>query len=205
MLDYERDLWAKGYRNVGGCDEAGRGPLAGPLVVACVVLDPEVSIEGINDSKKLSKAKREGLFDTIREQAKFYEIVTFSASEVDTLNVYQASKQGMLKACERIGTIDYMLTDAIPINHAPVPVRSIVKGDQKSASIAAASILAKVTRDRYMEEIAKKYPVYGFERHKGYPTKGHLAALNRDGTCQEHRKSFGPVRAIIERQTQLKL
>lgn len=194
LFTYEKALGAMQGKHVVGCDEAGRGPLAGPLVCAAVVLDPKNPIAGLDDSKKLTASKREALFDQIIEKAKAYAIVEMSHEAVDRLNVYQASRQGMIQAVKDLGIhVDHVLTDAMPLNDM-MPYTSIIKGDQLSASIAAASILAKVTRDARMHLLAKTYPKYGFERHKGYPTKAHLDALKTFGPCPVHRKTFKPVK-----------
>lgn len=194
MYAYEKEALNKGFKNIAGCDEAGRGPLAGPLVVACVMLDKNTPIKGVNDSKQLSETKREALFDAILDHALAYSIKVYSAKTVDKLNVYQTSKKGMVEAAKEIGNVDYLLTDAMPIKTSDFPVKSIIKGDQKSASIAAASILAKVTRDRIMVELGNQYPHYGFEAHKGYPTKRHLEAISQFGPLDVHRKTFNPIK-----------
>ncbi len=203
MYEYEDALKRKGYKVIGGCDEAGRGPLAGPLVVACVVLDDNNPIEGLNDSKKLSAKKRLMLYQEIKAKAVAYKIVEYNAQTVDEYNVYQASKRGMIEAASHIEGLEFLLTDAMPIQYERFESLSVIKGDQKSASIAAASILAKVTRDAYMDALQHKYPGYGFEKHKGYPTKAHMEALDALGVCAEHRKSFAPVKARLAIQTTL--
>lgn len=192
MYKYEEALFKRGYRRIAGTDEVGRGPLAGPLVCAAVILDPKVTIEGLNDSKKLSEKKREFLFDEIKEKAMAYSIVYIDEATIDEINIYQASKKGMLKAIDTLPIkAEYVLSDAMPLGD--IPHESIIKGDSKSASIAAASIVAKVERDRFMVEISKQYPEYGFEKHKGYPTKQHLEALNKHGVLDIHRKTYKPV------------
>lgn len=202
MYQYENELYKKGYRHIAGTDEVGRGPLAGPLVCAAVILNRDVIIDGLNDSKKLSEKKREALFDEIKEKAHAYSIVYIDEATIDEINIYQASKKGMLKAIEKLPTkAEYVLSDAMPLGD--IPHQSIIKGDSKSASIAAASILAKVERDRFMVELAKKYPEYGFEKHKGYPTKQHLEALNKYGVLDIHRKSYKPVYEKLNEQIKL--
>jgi ribonuclease HII len=192
MYKYETELLLKGYRKIAGTDEVGRGPLAGPLVCAAVILNPNIMIEGLNDSKKLSEKKREFLFDEIKKKSLAYSIVYIDEATIDDINVYQASKKGMLKAIDTLPVkADFILSDAMPLG--AMPHQSIIKGDSKSASIAAASILAKVERDRYMVKIAEKYPEYGFEKHKGYPTKLHIEALNKYGVLDIHRKTYKPV------------
>lgn len=192
MYKYEEALFKRGYRRIAGTDEVGRGPLAGPVVCAAVILDPAVKIEGLNDSKKLSEKKREFLFDEIQKKAMSYSIVYIDEVTIDEINIYQASKKGMLQAIQSLPIqAEYVLSDAMPLGD--IPHESIIKGDSKSASIAAASILAKVERDRYMVKLSKKYPEYGFEKHKGYPTKQHLEALNTYGVLDIHRKTYKPV------------
>ncbi len=203
MLTFEKKALKNGYHYIAGCDEAGRGPLAGPLVVACVRLNLNHIIEGLNDSKKLSEKKREALYDLIIDYAEEYSIKIYDAKTVDQLNVYQASKQGMIDAASALKNLDYLLTDAMPIRHAKWKVESIIKGDQKSVSIAAASILAKVTRDRIMIDLGRKYQGYGFETHKGYPTKKHLEAIKQKGVLKVHRKTFKPIKGLLEVQQSL--
>jgi ribonuclease HII len=199
-LAYEKKAYEAGYSHIIGLDEAGRGPMAGPLVVAGVIFPEDFYDERINDSKKLTAKKREALFDIIEEHALAYYIQIMSVEEVDELNVYQASKEGMLRCIEKIDVKpDFALTDAMPLGSV-LPHEAIVKGDAKSISIGAASILAKVTRDRIMIEYAKQYPEYGFEKHKGYPTKAHKEALFKYGVTPIHRKSFAPVKEAMHKQ-----
>ncbi len=189
MLDY--DLKYSG-RLVAGIDEAGRGPLAGPVVCACVILPltSENIIDGINDSKKLSEKKRELLFDKIIEKAISYSIVEVDEKTIDEINILNATKLGMKKALESLKvTPDIVLIDAVKVD-TNLPQENIIKGDAKSYNIAAASILAKVYRDRLMVEMSKKYPEYGFEKHKGYGTKVHVEALKKYGKCEIHRNTF---------------
>lgn len=203
LYEYENKIWELGYNYIVGLDEAGRGPMAGPLVVGAVVLDKNKQIEGLNDSKQLSKKKREALYEEIIEKAISYRVEFIFEEELDKLNIYQASKQGMIRAYNNIDVeVDYLLSDAIDLNQ-DVKSEAIIKGDSISASIAAASILAKVSRDRYMVEMAKVYPEYGFERHKGYVTKLHLEKLFKYGPCDIHRRSFEPVRRAIYAQLKL--
>lgn len=181
---------------VAGVDEAGRGPLAGPVAVAAVVLDPERPIEGLNDSKQLSEARRDALYPQIIERAAAFHIVLVSAADIDRLNILQATFEGMRQAVA--GVAQLARSARIDGNKVPpglcMPGQFLIGGDGKDAAIAAASILAKVTRDRYMLETDAQYPGYGFERHKGYGTPVHLEALRRLGPCPEHRHSFAPVR-----------
>ncbi len=199
MYQYENELKAQGYKYIVGTDEVGRGPMAGPLVVACVLLPEDEIIEGLNDSKKLSPKKREQLAKIIKEKAIEYQIQYMSVQEVDELNVYEASRQAMMKCIRKMKhQVDYVLSDAMPIDFE-IPCLPIIKGDAKSASIAAASIIAKVERDHYMEELDKDFPMYGFKKHKGYVTKAHLEAISQYGICEHHRISFAPVKAIYEK------
>ncbi len=197
MYEYENKLKEQGYKYIAGTDEVGRGPMAGPLVVACVILPEDEIIEGLNDSKKLTEKKREQLAKIIKEKAIEYQIQYMSVEEVDELNVYEASRQAMMKCIRKMKhKVDYVLSDAMPLDFE-FPCLSIIKGDMKSASIAAASIIAKVERDHYMVELGKQYPMYGFEKHKGYVTKAHLQAINEYGICEHHRLSFAPVKEVI--------
>ena len=199
MYDYENDLLNNGHKYIAGCDEVGRGPLAGPVVAAAVILDPFNKIEGLNDSKKLSEKKRNLLNKEIMEKAIDYKITYIYPEEIDRINIYQASKKAMI---ESIIALDikptFVLSDAMPLNELGIPYLSIIKGDTKSATIAAASIIAKVERDNYMIELSKKYPEYGFEKHKGYPTKMHLEALKKYGVQDFYRKTYNPVRELLE-------
>ncbi|HOF43535.1 MAG TPA: ribonuclease HII [Bacilli bacterium] len=189
---YDEKLHKEGYKVIVGLDEAGRGPMAGPLVVAGVALPEGIVIEGLDDSKKLSAKKREVLSKEIKEKALTYKIIFISEKEVDKINVLEASKKGMIEVLETINiAYDLSLSDAIKL-----PFENniaLIKGDQISYNIAAASILAKVARDEYMIELDKKYPEYNFKKHKGYVTKEHLELLNKYGPSKVHRKSFKPV------------
>ncbi|MFY9178096.1 MAG: ribonuclease HII [Caldicoprobacterales bacterium] len=190
LLQEENKLWAMGYGNVGGLDEAGRGPLAGPVVAACVVFGPGTYIDGIDDSKKLSPARREKLFSIIMEKAKAVGIGRVDAWEIDRLNILAATRLAMEQAVsECYPNIDFVLVDAMDLR-LPVPNTSLIKGDARSHSIAAASIIAKVTRDREMLEWHKKYPNYGFDSHKGYGTSSHIEAIREHGLCPIHRRTF---------------
>lgn len=196
-LKYENEARAAGYSRILGVDEAGRGPMAGPLVVGGVIFPEDFYDERINDSKKLTEKKREALYDLIIENALAYQIEVLSVEEVDTLNVYEASRTGMKRIVESLEP-DFTLSDAMPLGD--IPHLSIIKGDAKSLSIGAASILAKVTRDRIMKEYGKQYPEYGFEKHKGYVTKAHKEALEKYGVTSIHRKSFAPVQKVLNEQ-----
>lgn len=181
-----------------GVDEAGRGPLAGPVVVAAVILDPDRPIEGLGDSKKISEKRREALFPEIQGHSLAWSIVEVGVDEIDTINILQATLAGMKRAVERLSPVPQLaLVDG---NHAPplsCEVRAIVQGDRLVPAISAASILAKVARDRLMKEMHVRYPGYGFDRHKGYPTARHLQNLKELGPCEIHRKSFAPVRNVL--------
>ena len=197
--EYESKYYQMGYDYIIGLDEAGRGPMAGELVVAGVIFPKGFYDEKINDSKQLSEKKREALYDLIVENALAYDIEIISVEDVDSLNVYQASKLGMEKCIENLKREKmFALSDAMPLNYADH--EAIIKGDAKSISIGAASILAKVTRERLMKEYAKIYPEYGFDKHKGYVTKMHKEAIEKYGVCPIHRKSFAPVQKILNKQ-----
>lgn len=186
---------------VAGVDEAGRGPLAGPVVAAAVILDVERPIAGVNDSKKLTAKRRDALFDVIRAQSLCFCIAEASPEEIDQLNILQATMLAMKRAVEGLRLRpSQVLVDGNRIPVLSVPAQAIVKGDATVASIAAASILAKVHRDRLCETMHARYPMYGFDAHKGYPTADHLEALARFGPCDEHRQSFAPVRACLDKR-----
>lgn len=199
-VEYERAAYQLGKQYIIGLDEAGRGPMAGPLVVAGVIFPKGYINDEINDSKKLSEKKREQLFDVIHRDALAYQVEIISIEDVDKLNVYQASRLGMINAIKHISVQpDYALSDAMPLGDV-IEHEAIIKGDSKSISIAAASILAKVTRDHIMMEYDKQYPEYGFAKHKGYPTKQHKEALKKYGVTPIHRRSFQPVREALNVQ-----
>jgi len=201
LYSYENNLIKEGHIYIAGCDEVGRGPLAGPVVAAAVILDKDTIIEGLNDSKKLSEKKRILLDKEIREKAVSYKIVYIWPEEIDKINIYQASKKAMIEAIQSLEiTPSFILSDAMPLGDIGIPFESIIKGDSKSATIAAASIIAKQERDRYMVKMSEKYPEYGFEKHKGYPTKQHLEALQKHGVLDIHRKTYKPVYDIINKQ-----
>lgn len=188
---FENEGYEKGYTYIGGIDEAGRGPLAGPVVAAVVVFKPGTKIEGINDSKKLSEAKRDELFDIIRDQALDYGIGIVQREEIDEYNILNATYMAMKKAINCLKkTPDYLLVDAAHVPDVSIDQKSIIKGDSKSISIAAASILAKVTRDSIMYEYDKMYPEYEFASHKGYGTDQHYKAIREHGITTIHRRSF---------------
>jgi ribonuclease HII len=206
MYEYETALWNRGIRRICGTDEAGRGPLAGPVVAGAVILDPDFVIEGLNDSKKLSEKKRTRLAEEIKIHALAWGIGVCDETEIDRLNIYQASRVAMIRAIRQMAVVpEFVLTDAMPIPDAGWPFLPIIHGDALSASIAAASILAKTYRDAWMVEMASRYPGYGFEIHKGYPTRSHLRALEDLGPCAIHRRTYGPVKAMLERQMSMDL
>ena len=191
LWEIERGLIAQGVAPICGVDEAGRGPLAGPVCAAAVILPPELEIPGLNDSKKLTDKKRRALYDIIVEEAVSYGIAMASEQEIDEINILQATFNAMERAMDQLTVRPALaLIDGNRERPFPVPVQTVVHGDGLSANIAAASILAKVTRDRYMEEMAGRYPQYGFEIHKGYGTKAHYAALTEYGPCPIHRRTF---------------
>lgn len=198
----EEDIYLKGAQSIAGIDEAGRGPLAGPVVVACVVMPRDSMIEGVNDSKKVSEKKREKLYDEIIQEAIAYGVGIISQEEIDKINILNATKEGLTLAIKEMEKDlkekqrgfekpEIILVDALTkIDTDHIPYRSIIKGDAKSYSIAAASIIAKVTRDRIMREWDEVYPMYGFAKHKGYGTASHIAAIKEYGLCPLHRRSF---------------
>ena len=191
LWEIERGLIAQGVAPICGVDEAGRGPLAGPVCAAAVILPPELEILGLNDSKKLTDKKRRALYDIIVAEAVSYGIAMASEQEIDEINILQATFNAMERAMDQLTVRPALaLIDGNRERPFPVPVQTVVHGDGLSANIAAASILAKVTRDRYMEEMAGRYPQYGFEIHKGYGTKAHYAALTEYGPCPIHRRTF---------------
>ena len=188
---YEKRAGEQGFSAVCGIDEAGRGPLAGPVCAAAVILPPDCDIPGINDSKKLSEKKREALFPVIQEKALAFGIGWATAEEIDRVNILQATFLAMARAVEALPTpADYALVDGNRMPPLPIPGETIVKGDATSASIAAASILAKVSRDRLLRRLDEEHPEYGFAKHKGYGTKAHYEAIRKYGLLPEHRRSF---------------
>jgi len=190
-LEFEKEALAKGYKSVCGVDEAGRGPLAGPVCAAAVILPEGVIIDGVNDSKKLSEKKRESLFDVIRKQALSYSIAYATVDEIEEINILNATMLAMCRAIDGLDIkADYAMIDGNKIPPIDIDAECIVKGDAKSMSIACASILAKVSRDRLLYKYAEEYPMYGFDKHKGYGTKVHREAILKYGPCPYHRKSF---------------
>ena len=196
---YEKEIFDEGYNIVCGVDEVGRGPLVGPVVTACVVLPRDFVLEGLTDSKKLSEKKRDKFYDYIINNCVAYSIGMCSPEEIDELNIYQASRLAMIRAINEVKKqipLEYILSDAMPIE-IDIPVKDIIKGDAKSISIAAASVVAKVTRDRMMYDLDKIHPEYGFKNHKGYPTRKHYDALNKYGIFDGYRLTYGPVKKIL--------
>ena len=191
MLEFEQLYRSQGFKAICGVDEAGRGPLAGPVFAAAVILPEDLIIEDVNDSKKLTEKKREKLFDIIKEKALAYCVASASVEEIEELNILQADMLAMKRAVEGLSVkADFAMIDGNKAPELEIPAVPIVKGDAKSESIAAASILAKVSRDRLMLELAEKYPEYGFEKHKGYGTNAHREAILKYGPCEIHRMSF---------------
>lgn len=191
MKEIENEYRLKGYSLICGVDEAGRGPLAGPVYAAAVILKPDTIIKGINDSKKLTEKRREELFDEICEKAEAYSIYSVDEKRIDEINILNATYEAMNGAVKGLSvTPDFVLIDGNRISGMTLPHETVVKGDAKSVSIAAASILAKVSRDRFICEMAGQYPEYGFEKHKGYGTKAHTEAILKYGPCEIHRRTF---------------
>ena len=190
-LEFEKEAAVKGYKAVCGVDEAGRGPLAGPVCAAAVILPENTIIEGVNDSKKLSEKKREALFDVIKEQALSYSIAFASVEEIEEMNILNATMLAMKRAVEGLDVkADYAMIDGNRLPNLDIDSEFIIKGDAKSMSIACASILAKVSRDRLLYKYAEEFPEYSFDKHKGYGTKVHVEALKKYGPCKYHRLSF---------------
>mgnify|MGYP000541240147 CR=1 FL=1 len=197
----EQTLLKAGLKNIAGVDEAGRGPCAGPLVVAAVILKDPLSpaLSEVKDSKELTESKREQLFDVVTNNSISYSIIEITPQEIDKLGLHKCNIEGMRRAVNGLKiSPEYVLTDGYAIPGLTTPNLSVWKGDQVAISISAASILAKVKRDRDMHELHLKYPMYGFDQHMGYPTKAHFSALHQFGPCPEHRRSFAPVKAALE-------
>ncbi len=199
MLCYENKYYQKGYKYVAGVDEAGRGPLAGPVFAAAVIFDKDTYIEGINDSKKLTEKKREELFDVITQKALCYSIVSVDEKEIDRINILAATLKCFNLAVSSLPvTPDVALIDGNRVGQMPVECETVVKGDAKSMSVAAASILAKVSRDRYIVRLHNEYPEYNFKKHKGYGTKEHLEAIAKYGPSPIHRLTFKGVKEHVK-------
>ena len=197
---YEKELYLNGYNFIGGVDEVGRGPLVGNVVTACCVLPKDFKLEGLTDSKKLSEKKREEYYKYIIDNCIAYGIGKCTPEEIDKYNILEATKIAMKRAIEEVNKkikLEYVLIDGNMKFDLDIPYKSIVKGDSKSISIAAASVIAKITRDHEMYELDKKYPMYEFKSHKGYPTKKHLELINKYGLIDGYRKSYKPVLSIL--------
>lgn len=200
MKEFETELYNNGINFIAGIDEVGRGPLVGPVVTAAVILPKDFYDERINDSKKLTEKKRELLYDVIMENALSVGIGISSPEVIDEINILNATKKAMIEAINNLSVKpEHLLIDAVKLD-IDIPQTSIIKGDAKSESIAAASIIAKVTRDRMMVELDKKYPMYDFKHNKGYGTKKHIEALYQYGPIEEHRKSFAPVSELTNKK-----
>ena len=198
-LKYEKEAYALGYNLIAGIDEVGRGPLVGPVVTACVILPKGYVLEGLTDSKKLSEKKRDKFYDIIMNDAIAVGIGIIDNETIDKVNIYESTKLAMYQAIDNCKVKpDYILIDAMKLD-LDVPNVSIIKGDLKSISISAASVIAKVTRDRMMYDLDKKYPMYKFAKNKGYPTKEHVEAIEKYGIINEHRKTFNPVSKYLGR------
>lgn len=198
---YERELKEKGINFIAGVDEVGRGPLVGPVVAACVVLPDNFNLDGLTDSKKLSEKKRDFYFEEIKKQALGIGVGVIDEKKIDEVNIYEATKLAMRAAideCLKTCKIEHILIDAMPLQ-LDIPTTSIIKGDLKSITISAASVIAKVTRDRMLDELHEKFPMYDFKKNKGYPTKKHLEAIEEYGILPEHRRSYGPVKKYLEK------
>lgn len=196
--EYERELKDKGIKLIAGVDEVGRGPLVGPVVAACVILPDDFNLDGLTDSKKLSEKKRDFYFEEIKRQAVSYGIGIIDEKKIDEVNIYEATKLAMKEAINNCHIKpEHVLIDAMPLE-LDIPTTSIIKGDLKSITISAASVIAKVTRDRMLYELDEKYPMYEFKKNKGYPTKKHLEAIKEYGIIDEHRRSYGPVKDYLD-------
>lgn len=201
LYKYENELYNSGINFIGGVDEVGRGPLIGDVVAACVVLPRDFVLDGLTDSKKLSEKKRDAFYDYIINNCVAYGIGYVHADEIDKINIYEASRKAMMESISIVRkkiNLEHVLVDAMPLPDLDINSTSIIKGDAKSISIAAASVVAKVTRDRMMYELDKIYPMYGFASHKGYPTKKHIEAINKYGLIDGYRKTYGPVKKVLE-------
>ena len=201
LYQFEHELWNQGITYVAGVDEVGRGPLIGPVVTACVILPHDFVLEGLTDSKKLTEKKREEYYPDIIDHAISVSVGLKDEKVIDEVNIYEATKLAMYEAIEKSKIKpEHVLIDAMKLENLEMPSTSIIKGDAKSITIAAASVIAKVTRDHMMIELDKKYPMYGFKSHKGYPTKKHVEAIEKYGLINGYRKTFKPVSTIIENE-----
>lgn len=200
LYQYERKLWNQGISYIAGVDEVGRGPLIGPVVTACVILPKDFTLEGLTDSKKLTEKKRNEFYEYIMNHALSISIGIQDEKIIDQFNIYEATKLAMYEAIEKSSIVpEHILIDAMKLENLKIPNTSIIKGDAKSISIAAASVIAKVTRDQMMYELDNKYPQYGFASHKGYPTKKHVEAILKYGLIDGYRKTFKPVSTLLEK------
>lgn len=198
LLKFEKVLYSQGITLIGGVDEAGRGPLVGPVVAACVILPVNYELEGLNDSKQLSEKKRDLLFDIIMKDAISVGVGIVEADMIDKINILEASRLAMKLAIENMDVKpEFVLSDAMKLNNIDIPYKDIVHGDALSLSIAAGSVIAKVTRDKMLYELDKEYPEYGFAKHKGYPTKAHLEAIRKYGLLKNYRFTYKPVSDLI--------
>lgn len=201
LLKYEKELYKNKITLIAGVDEAGRGPLCGPVVAAACILPKNYELEGLNDSKQLTEKKREKFFEILQKEAISIGVGIVSASEIDEINILEASRKAMYIALNNLSvTPEYILSDAMALNDIDIPSRPIIHGDALSLSIAAASVIAKVTRDHIMMELDKKYPEYNYKKHKGYPTKEHMELLKKYGVTEEYRMTYKPVRELLEVQ-----
>lgn len=202
LLNYEKELYKQGITLIGGVDEAGRGPLVGPVVAACVILPVNYSLPGLTDSKQLSEKKREQLYEIIMKEAVSVGIGVVDAKTIDQINILEASRLAMKLAIEDMPIKpEFVLTDAMKLTNIDIKYKDIVHGDALSLSIAAGSVIAKVTRDRMLYELDKLYPQYGFAKHKGYPTKAHLAAIKEFGLLDCYRFSYKPVKDLMNKES----
>lgn len=200
LYKYEKELWKNGINYIAGVDEVGRGPLIGPVVTACVILPKDFILKGLTDSKKLTEKKRDEYYDYIMEHALSVSVGMMDEKIIDEVNIYEATKLAMYQAIDNSSiTPEHILIDAMKLEKLSIPSDSIIKGDAKSISIAAASVIAKVTRDRMMIELDEKYPMYGFKSHKGYPTKKHVEAIEKYGLIDGYRKTFKPICEKIDK------
>ncbi len=199
LYSYERELINKGITLIAGVDEVGRGPLVGPVVTAAVILPVNYKLDGLTDSKRLTEKKRDKFYDIIMQDAVSVSIGMKDHNVIDEVNIYEATKLAMMEAINNLSVKpEHVLIDAMPLEF-DIPHTSIIKGDAKSLSIAAASVIAKVTRDRMMYELDKKYPMYNYKKNKGYPTKEHVEAINKYGIIDGYRKTYGPVKDYLEK------
>lgn len=200
LYQYEKELYQQNIHYIGGVDEVGRGPLIGPVVAACCVLPEDFVLKGLTDSKKLTEKKREQFYPYIIEHCIAYGVGIVSPETIDEINIYEATKLAMKQAIKEVQKklpLEHVLIDAMKLD-LNIPSTSIIKGDAKSISIAAASVIAKITRDHMMIELDQKYPMYGYKNHKGYPTKKHIEAIHKYGLIEGYRKTYGPVKEILE-------